>query len=259
MELFQQLENVAHRITNAIGDIKHIKCGSSLNDADDHGTEIVKDVEELKIKVGNTWDYKCDFWNSNVIKVSDTLETQQLIKVWSEAHKTAFTESPIDLLVGKQGTGDIKHHVALLSHAQIQELEKKTDQKLMDYWIKSKEEQFVVHDNTFVKRGNAYFIIKRRGTEEQISNFVLEIDKIQKKVEDGENVFYWCGNILYNQDVIPFEMSDHYFTSSYLFAKGLRNQFMSLGIGIPFINEHYIRQLISLIQFSCYNVKIVND
>ena len=225
-----------------------------------HNVEIVKNMDELKIKVGNTWDYKCDYWNTKPIEISDSIETHQLIKIWSEANHTAFTRSPIDLLVGKEGTGDIKHHVALLSHAQIQELEKKTDQKLLDFWVKSKEQQFVVHDNTFIKRGTAYYIIKKNKDEEQISNFCLDIDKIKKKTDaDGEETFYWCGNILHNQDVIPFEMSDRYFTSCYLFAKGMRKQFMSLGIGILFINEKYIRQLLSLIQLTCFNVKIEND
>lgn len=223
-----------------------------------YNTEVLQNIQEMKVKTGFLWDHKVDHWNTNIIKMSETVDTPQLIKIWSEAHKTGFAENPVDMLLGKQGSADVKHHVAALSFSQIQELEKKTGEKLLDYWLRSKEQQFVVHGQTFMKRGTAYFVINTFGEEEQLTNFCIEIDEIVKRENNQKSVFYWCGHIHYHQEVIPFEVDDKSFSSGYLFTKGIRQIFLELGIGIPFINERYVRQLLSLIQLSCHQVKIVH-
>jgi hypothetical protein len=69
----------------------------------------------------------------------------------------------------------------------------------------------------------------------------------------------WCGLIYYEDGVIPFEMEDKYFVSRHLFTKGIRQTFLNLGIGIPFINEKYISQLLTMIQLTCHNVKISSE
>ena len=219
------------------------------------GVEIVRDMNELKVKQGNTWNYKNDYWNNTPVKISDMVGTEQLIKIWSEAANSKFSEDITDLMIGKQGTDDLRNHVPMLKHHQVQELEKRSGQVLLPSWMKSREQQFNVQGKTYVKRDKAYFLIKKN-EEEQLTNFTLDINQIHKKSEDE---FVWCGMIYFEEHAVPFEMEDKYFMSCHLFTKGIRKMFLSLGLGIPFINEKYVRQLITMIQLTCHNIKIVAD
>ena len=217
------------------------------------GVEIVRDFNELKVKTGNTWNYKNDHWNTAGVNLSDMLGTEQLIKIWSEAKHSKFNVDLLDLMVGKQGNEDLKNHVASLNYNQLLELEKRSGQQLTDYWMKSREQQFNVQGKTYLKRDKAYYLVKKN-EEEQLTNFTLDIQQIRKKNEDE---FIWCGMVYYEEHAIPFEMEDKYFMSCHLFTKGIRKMFLNMGIGIPFINEKYVRQLITMIQLTCHNVKIV--
>jgi hypothetical protein len=217
------------------------------------GVEIVKDLNELKVKTGNTWNYKNAYWNTSPVGVSDMLGVGQLIKLWSEAGSSKFNSDIIELITGKQGNDDLVHHVGTLNYSQVIELEKNSGQELMSHWMKSREQQFNVHGKTYVKRDRAYFLVKKN-EEEQLTNFTLDIKEIRKKNEDE---FVWCGMVYFEDHAIPFEMEDKYFMSCHLFTKGIRKMFLSLGLGIPFINEKYVRQLITMIQLTCYGVQIV--
>ena len=217
------------------------------------GVEIVRDFNELKVKTGNTWNYKNDHWNTAGVNLSDMLSTEQLIKIWSEAKHSKFNVDLLDLMVGKQGNDDLKNHVASLNYNQLLDLEKRSGQQLTDYWMKSREQQFNVQGKTYLKRDKAYYLVKKN-EEEQLTNFTLDIQQIRKKNEDE---FIWCGMVYYEEHAIPFEMEDKYFMSCHLFTKGIRKMFLNMGIGIPFINEKYVRQLITMIQLTCHNVKIV--
>lgn len=217
------------------------------------GVEIVRDIEELKIKPGNTWNYKNDYWNSSPVRLSERLTTEQLIKIWSEKNTSVFTEDLTELLIGKQGNDDLRNHVSMLNYSQVLDLEKLSGQKLMDGWMKGREQQFTVQGRTYIKRDKAYFLLTK-SEEEQLTNFTLDIKEIRKKNEDE---FVWCGMVYFEEHAVPFEMEDRYFVSCFLFAKGIRKMFLNLGIGIPFINEKYIRQLMTMIQLTCHNVKIV--
>lgn len=219
------------------------------------GVEIVRNVDELKIKPGNTWNYKNDYWNNTPITISSMVSTEQLIKIWGEGKRSKFTEDLPSLMMGKHGNDDLCNHVAMLNYSQVQELERNSGQALMDYWMKSREQQFNVQGKTYIKRDKAYFLVKKN-EEEQLTNFILDIKEIRKKNEDE---FIWCGMIFFEEHAIPFELEDKYFVSCHLFAKGVRKMFLNLGIGIPFINEKYIRQLITMIQLTCHGVKIIAD
>lgn len=217
------------------------------------GVEIVRDVNELKVKPGNTWNYKCDYWNKTPVKISELIGTEQLIKIWSEATSSKFTENLAELMVGKQGNDDLRNHVASLNYSQVQELEKNSEQELLPYWMKSREQQFNVQGRTYVKRDKAYFLVGK-DEEEQLTNFTMDIKEIRKKSEDE---FVWCGMVYFEEHAVPFEMEDKYFVSCFLFTKGIRKMFLNLGLGIPFINEKYVRQLLTMIQLTCHDIKII--
>ena len=219
------------------------------------GVEIVRDFNELKVKTGNTWNYKNDHWNTSPVRLSDMLGTEQLIKIWSEAKHSKFNIDVLELMIGKQGNDDLRNHVASLNYNQLLELEKRSGQQLTDFWMKSREQQFTVQGKTYLKRDKAYYLVKKN-EEEQLTNFTLDIQQIRKKNEDE---FVWCGMVYYEEHAIPFEMEDKYFMSCHLFTKGIRKMFLGAGIGIPFINEKYVRQLITMIQLTCHNVHIVTN
>lgn len=217
------------------------------------GYEIVRDINELKGKVGNTWNYKVDYWNDHPVNISELMGIEQLIKIWSETKNSKYSQDLTELITGKQGTDSLKNHVALLNYGQVLELEKNSGQPLLDHWMKSREQQFTVQGRTYIKRDRAYFLVKKN-EEEQLTNFTLDIKLIRKK---NDEEFIWCGMIYFEDHAVPFEMDDKYFTSCFLFTKGIRKLFLKLGIGIPFINEKYVRQLMTMIQLTCHNVDIV--
>jgi hypothetical protein len=218
------------------------------------GIEIVRDINELKVKQGNTWNYKNDPWNKEGITISELVNTSQLIKIWSEAKETVFDEDIKKLMLGKEGSEDLKHHVSMLNYSQVMDLEKNSGQSLLPYWNKSRELQFTIQGRTYVKRDNAYYLVKKN-EEELLTNFTLDVQEIRKKNED---LFIWCGMIYFEEHAVPFEMEDKYFTSCFLFTKGIRKMFLNLGLGIPFINEKYVRQLMTMIQLTGNNVRIVS-
>jgi hypothetical protein len=212
------------------------------------------DFNELKVRKGFTWNYKANYWVKTPIAISERMPTSQLIQVWGEASQVRFGQDPVERLMATEGATGLEHYVASLSFEQLQELEKKTGLSLAPAWTVSREQQIVVRGKTFVRRGTAYYIIKS-GDEEQLTNFVLEIKEIRKREED----FYWCGFIHYNESVVPFELEDKDFSSSHLFAKSIRKIFLNLGLGIPYINEKYVGQLLNLIQLTSHKVQIVPE
>ena len=219
------------------------------------GNTVVRDLNELKIRTGNTWNYKNDYWNKTPVAISDMMGTEQLIKMWSEVKYSKFDRDLMQLIICKQGDDELKNHVGMLNYQQVQELERNSGQALMDSWMKGREEQFTVQGRTYVKRDKAYYLLKK-GDEEQLTNFTLDVLQIRKKNDDE---FVWCGMVYFEHHAVPFELEDKYLLSCHLFTKGLRKMFLNLGLGIPFINEKYVRQLMTMIQLTCYNVKIVAD
>lgn len=218
------------------------------------GYAILRDVNELKIKVGNTWNYKNAYWNAtDPVGISEMIGVEQLIKIWSESGPAKFIQSPTELIIGKKGDEDLSNHVAMLTYSQVQELEKKTGQDLTNTWMKTREQQFTVQGRTYIKRDKAYYLVKKHDIE-QLTNFTVDIKEIRKVNAD---LFIWCGMVYYEEHAVPFELEDKYFTSCFLFTKGIRKLFMNLGLGIPFINEKYLSQLVTMIQLTCHNVKIV--
>jgi nucleotide sugar dehydrogenase len=96
--------------------------------------------------------------------------TEQLIKLWSEASYTKFTENIMDIIMGKQGTEDLRNHVAMLNYTQVQELEKNSEQSLLPFWMKSREQQFNVQGKTFI-----IGCTTNPGDVENISNILSKI------------------------------------------------------------------------------------
>jgi hypothetical protein len=219
---------------------------------------VLADFNELKIKKGFTWNYKADWWTNQNIDLPPEIDTSSLIRIWSEAKRSKFNVDPMDFLIGKEGTPNLHHHVASLSYEQVKELGERSGEDLMRSWRESREQQFTVQGKTFVRRGTSYFLVKER-EEEQLTNFALEVKEIRKKTENNEDSFYWHGFIHHGNSVVPFEMNDKFFNSSHLFSKGIRKQFMSLGLGIPFINERYVRQVLNMIQLTAYKVPIISE
>jgi hypothetical protein len=118
----------------------------------------------------------------------------------------------VELILKKQGTEEVEHHIASLSYPQVEELQKKLGKNLMDSWVASKENQFTVLGKTFVRRGNSYYVVCK-DQEELISNFAIEMTHISKRTVGEEEEFWWCGFLQHGLSVVPFEMNDKYLTS----------------------------------------------
>jgi hypothetical protein len=179
---------------------------------------IVPSLRDLWHTPGNTWDYKCDYWyDDNVVTLADTLDIGDYIKIWTEAKDTAFNTSPLDRIVELGKTEDLRHYVGQLNYSQLSEIEEKTGEKLSTYWKKAKEVQVQIGKDIFVRRDNCYYAY-RKGQLEQISNFAIDVEKIVKRGTE----FFRLGIVHIGNKSASFEISEKWFTTNYLFQKGLR-------------------------------------
>jgi hypothetical protein len=219
---------------------------------------VVGSFNDLKVGPGCTWNRKLDHWMPSPIEISQSVTTSQLIQIWSDARRSSFSTDPIELLLSKHGTEDIQHHLGCLSYEQVQQLERATGESLIAGWIECRQRQFVIHGKTFSRRGGSYYLVED-DDEEQLTNFTMDINEIRKRIKDGKTVFVWCGFINAGNSVVPFELEDRYFTSSYLFTRGVRDSFLNLGLGIPYINQRYLGQIMNIIQLSANGVSVVAE
>jgi hypothetical protein len=219
------------------------------------GNYLAADFNELKARQGFTWNYKANNWVREAVDISNLATGANLLQLWGEAPGVRFKQDPIEKLIAQEGSSALENYISGLTYQQVQELEKKTGMDLIKHWTTSREQQVVVRGKTFVRRETSYYILKKAGEEEQLTNFVIEIQEIRKRSED----FYWCGFIYHNESVVPFELADKNFASNYMFAKSVRGIFLNLGLGIPYINEKYVGQLLSLIQLTSSKVQIVPE
>lgn len=204
---------------------------------------VVADIKELWTTPGFTWDYKADFWTpDSVVTLSEHLNVNGTIKIWTTAENTAFDRSPLEHIVDSNNLEELKHHIGQLSLKQIQEAEKITGEKLISYWQKARESQVQIGSRTFTRRDNRYWVYKK-GRLEEVTNFAIEVHKIYK---NGDK-FYRRGNILYADQIVPFEMDEKFFTTNHLFHRGIKEKFLSAGIGVPIVHPDFFGKALLLI------------
>lgn len=205
--------------------------------------KIVKNLTELWSTPGNTWDYKADYWYPlDIITLSDSLDVADSIRVWAEANNTILNKSPLAHIVETGQIEELKTQLGKLSFKQLQEAEKATGESLVSHWRKARETQVKIGTKTFTRRDNCYWVYKKDRLE-QVTNFVIEIDKITKK---GYN-YYRKGTIFFGKTALPFEMEEHYFTTNYLFHRGIKEKFLSSGLGIPIVHPDFFNKALLII------------
>lgn len=204
---------------------------------------IVSSLKELWVTGGFTWDPKADFWATGYqVSLAPTLSVPDLLKLWSTTKNTVFELNPL-LKITEQGNADeLKNYIADLSFDQIQEIEGLTKLKLSDAWRKSREQQVQIGNKMFIKRDNCYWVFKK-GKLEQITNFAIEVEKIVKR----GNEFFRKGNLLFGKQVVPFEMSEKFFTTNHLFHRGIKEKFLSAGLGIPIVHTDFFYKALMLV------------
>ncbi len=219
---------------------------------------VVGKFSDLKAVKGFTWNRKADFWTTQPLEVAPSISTSQLIQIWSDAKRSEFQEDPIELIVKKEGSEEIRHHLGCLTYEQAQELQRRTGEAIVSAWIETRQNQFVVQGKTFNRRGSSYYLVKSED-EEQLTNFTMDIKEIRKRKDGEVSKFFWCGFVNVGDASVPFELEDKYFTSSYLFTRGVRDQFLNLGLGIPFVNQRYVGHIMNLIQLCAHGVEVVPE
>ncbi len=216
---------------------------------------VLSNVNEVWTTPGFTWDYKADYWMPDrVIDVSDNIDTPGLLKLWAEAKNTSFSEDPLTKIIDRGDVDELRNHISNLSFTQLQEIEKATGKPMLDYWKRSREAQVIVGTRTYVKRGDGYWLHRKKDLI-QVTNFALDIERIIKK--DG--TFYRKGNILFNQKVVPFEMEEKFFTTHHLFQRGIKEKFLSLGLGVPTVHPNEAQFILILIDSFNPNVLVEVD
>jgi hypothetical protein len=94
----------------------------------------------------------------------------------------------------------------------------------------------------FTRRDNCYWVFKK-GKLEQVTNFAIELEKI---IKEG-NKFYRLGTIHYGDSLTPFKMEERYFTTNYLFHRGLKEKFLTAGIGVPIVHPDFFNKALLII------------
>lgn len=205
--------------------------------------KIVSDIKELFTTPGNTWDYKADYWYDGTVNLSEFLDIPTCIKVWTDAQKTVFSCSPLDQIIATGNTGELKNYVGQLSYNQLEELEEKTGEKLKEHWRKARELQVKLGNQIFAKRENRYFVYKK-GKLLEITNFAIDIDKIIK-MKNGK--FMRKGLLHFGNKSVPFELGEEYFTTNYKFQRGIKEKFLSAGLGVPIIHPEFFGKSLLLV------------
>jgi hypothetical protein len=216
---------------------------------------IVGSVFDLWTNAGSTWDYKSDYWlGTNIVDFDDAIDVGTLIRIWTEAKNTTFSVSPLEHIVAKDKVEDLKHHVGQFNLQQLEEAEKVTGHKLVDYWKKARELEVVVGKRHFVKRNNCYYVYSKDGLE-QITNFAIDIDKIVKR---GDR-FYRVGMLHFGDKSAPFELDEKYFGSSHIFLKAMKIKFLHSGLGVPLVYSTFAYKALLLIDSFNSGVPIEMD
>lgn len=207
-----------------------------------HG-HIVADIKELWTTPGNIWDYKADYWYpDSIVTISENISTDKAVEIWTGAHDTAFDKNPLVQVVDNGKVDELKLYIGKLSVRQLQEAEKITGEKLIPFWKKSRDHQVQIGSKIFTKRDNRYWVFKK-GRLEEVSNFAVDIHKIYKK---GKH-FYRKGDILYGDSLVPFEMDERYFTTNYMFHRGIKEKFLNSGLGVPIIHPDFFGKALLIV------------
>lgn len=217
-----------------------------------HKKCVVAGLRELWAVGGYTWDYKADYWApDSVVTLSDSLTVSDAIRIWTETNNTAFNKSPLQHIIDSGKTEELKHYLGNLSHQQLQQVENLTGQSLVGFWKKAREQQLQIGTRMFTRRDNCYWVFKK-GKLEQVTNFVIEIEKI---VKNGSK-FYRQGNIFFGDSCVPFTMDERYFTTNYMFHRGIKDKFLTAGLGVPIVHPDFFNKALLIIDSFNQGVEI---
>lgn len=204
---------------------------------------IVRDFQRLMGIRGCTWEQKLDYWTTKKVTLDYSLTVGQCLQLWTEADKTQFETSPLDLIEKSGDAHKIKLHLQNLKLRQIKELEERFGLDLTQSWREQKREFIRIGYLGFIKKDNRYYLELKNGVVQEFTNFAITMTKIVKR--DGE--FYRQGVVDYENKEFPFEFNDRVFTSCKTLVKTINRFFLENGIGIPIIFNNYQGYLIDVI------------
>jgi hypothetical protein len=205
---------------------------------------VVSSLRELWVASGNTWDYKVDYWYpKNIVTLSDSINVGDAIRIWTEANNTTFNQSPLAKIIENGKVDELKHHIGNLTYQQLQEVETLTGEALVETWKKAREHQVHIGSYVFTRRDNCYWVFKK-GKLEQVTNFAIDINKIIKQ-KNGK--FSRHGTLFFGNTGIPFEMDERYFTTNYMFQRGIKDKFLTSGLGVPIIHPDFFNKALLII------------
>lgn len=204
---------------------------------------IVSGLKELWSTPGCTWDYKLDYWSSQqIVAFSDGITVNDAIRIWTESKNTVFDKSPLDFIIDNGKIDELKLHIGNLSYQQLKEVEEKTGEALTSCWKKARQQQIQIGSRSFTRRDNCYWVYKK-GKLEQVTNFAIEIESI---IKTGKS-FIRKGIIYFGDKAVPFEMDEKFFTTNYMFHRGIKDKFLSAGLGVPIVHPSFFNKALLVI------------
>lgn len=220
-----------------------------------HHNRVLADIKEVWTTPGNTWDVKADYWYPNqVIELSEYISTETMLRIWNEADNTTFNKSPLDHIIEVGKISELKNHIGQLSLKQIQEAEEKTGEQLVSHWKKAREQQIQIGNRIFTRRDNRYWVYKK-GRLDEVTNFAIEFHRIFKR----KDKFYRSGILFYGNQNVPFELEEKYFTTNHLFHKGMKEKFLTAGLGVPLVQPDFFGRALLIINSFNPDIKVELD
>lgn len=204
----------------------------------------LSEMKELATTPGFIWDYKADYWlGDKITTLSENLDVDMCLRIWMDSNFAIFNKSPLQQIVDSGKVDELKTHVAKLNFTQLQQLEEITGEKLLPYWKQAREHQIQIGDRVFLKRNNRYYVYKK-GNLMEITNFAIEIERIFRK---GDK-FVRSGFLHYGTQSLPFEMEDKFFATPHMFNRGIREKFLSSGLGVPIVHPEFSQRALLIIE-----------
>jgi len=215
---------------------------------------IVEDIDAIGTKGGFVWDSKADQWTSPQTDWDFALTLPTIIQIFSSAERTDF-KRPLIELIKTQEPKELRNYLDKLTFDQASYLEKELNITLLSHWHAMREKELHIGNIKVIRQPSQWIAVKK-GRRCEVSNFVLEIDKLVK-MADG--TFVRIGHIFYKDTVLPYQFSERVFQSPRTLERALKDFFITSGLGLPYISQEFKSVIMDIIAKFNQNLEIIQQ
>lgn len=189
---------------------------------------IVQDIRSVLTSPSRTWHRFADYWNNQTLTIDTNYDTKMLIQLWNESSHTEFDRKICQYF---HNVEELKQHVHLFSHQQIDEIKNILNIDLKPLWRNTVSKEFFIGRNKINQKDECYFV-----NDVEMTNFVIVVQSVFKN-EDGR---YARSCLLCAKGKqIPFVIPDEQCETPKKILKVIKPLFLDNNIGMPFLNPTF--------------------